>query len=284
MRAPFSDILVPLDGSPAAERALGPACALARRMAVPLRLLSRILPGEAEKRGAYLAGVAGRLAAGADADTRLIDRESIPDAIMDGLGPGTLVCMSSHGRSGLARGVMGSVTEALLRMIDRPTLVIGPHAGRPGPLDGRVVACIDGSLEADRAIEPARQWAEALDRPLWLIEVAGPTGAAGDLPIHDVVESGRLAMLARCVDGVSDWDMLHAKSPALSLAELAASETDPVALLVMATHGRTGWDRLRSGSVTTAAVQAASVPILVVPAHVDSASHGDLCLFPWLAA
>jgi nucleotide-binding universal stress UspA family protein len=85
---------------------------------------------------------------------------------------------------------MGSVTEALLRMIDRPTLIIGPHAGRPGPFDGRVVAGIDGSPESEQAIEPARHWAEALDRPLWLIQVTDPTRTAADILLRDVVESG----------------------------------------------------------------------------------------------
>jgi nucleotide-binding universal stress UspA family protein len=47
---------------------------------------------------------------------------------------------------------------------------------------------------------------------------------------------------------------------------MAASPSTPTALLVMATHGRTGWDRLRLGSVTTATVHAATVPVLVVPA------------------
>lgn len=91
-------------------------------------------------------------------------------------------------------------------------------------------------------------------------------------------------MLAQSVDGVSGWDVLHAKSPARALADLAASETDPVGLLVMATHGRTGWDRLRLGSVTTATVHSAPVPVLVVPAHVGSPARRDLCLFSWQEA
>jgi nucleotide-binding universal stress UspA family protein len=45
---------------------------------------------------------------------------------------------------------------------------------------------------------------------------------------------------------------------------MAAAE--PTALLVMATHGRTGWDRLRLGSVTTATLHRATVPVLVVSA------------------
>ena len=39
----------------------------------------------------------------------------------------------------------------------------------------------------------------------------------------------------------------------------------------MATHGRTGWDRLRLGSVTTATVHNATVPVLVVSAAPDRA-------------
>jgi nucleotide-binding universal stress UspA family protein len=47
---------------------------------------------------------------------------------------------------------------------------------------------------------------------------------------------------------------------------MASSSSTPTALLVMATHGRTGWNRLRLGSVTAATVHAATVPVLVVPA------------------
>jgi nucleotide-binding universal stress UspA family protein len=51
-----------------------------------------------------------------------------------------------------------------------------------------------------------------------------------------------------------------------ALAGLAASDMEPTALLAMATHGRTGWDRLRLGSVTAATIHAATVLVLVVPA------------------
>jgi nucleotide-binding universal stress UspA family protein len=276
MFAPFTEILVPLDGSPAAERALGPAHELARRTGVPLLLLSRVFPDDAGVRMGYLAGLADRLGPDVDVEFEVDDRESIPDAILDGMGPGTLVCMSSHGRGGLVRGVMGSVTEALLRIIDRPTLVVGPHAGEPASLDGRVVACVDGSPASERAIDPARQWAAALDQPLWLVQVADIARPAEDVVDGDVVESGHLASLGRRIDGVRAWELLHDKSPARALADLATSEADPVALLVMATHGRTGWDRLHLGSVTTATVHAARVPVLVVPAgeHGDAAEIG----------
>ena len=263
---PFTDILIPLDGSLAAERALGPALELAKRTAVPVRLLRRALADDRDEAVRYLAGVADRCAAVTDVETRVVDREHIPDAIAEGLGPGTLVCMSSHGRGGLARAVMGSVAEAVVRALDRPLLVVGPHVGGDASLVGRIVACVDGSRESEAALEPARRWSAALGLPLWLIEVGEPGALGAGAMQGDVYETSHVAGLARRLGGVEAWDVLHDSHPAHALVDMAASAAEPTALLVMATHGRTGWDRLRLGSVTTATVHGAAVPVLVVPA------------------
>ena len=268
---PFGDILVPLDGSAAAERALDPALRLAARSGVPVRVLRRALSEEKEEAAEYLAGVADRCAGITDLETQVVDRESIPDAIVEGLEPRTLVCMSSHGRGGLARAVMGSVAEALLRCIDRPTLVVGPHAAEGTTFTGWIVACVDGSHESERTLEPARRWAAALRLPLWLMEVGEPGVPPEWATRSDVLESAHVASLAARTGGVAGWDVLHDKDPAHALVAMAASPSTPTALLVMATHGRTGWDRLRLGSVTAATVHAATVhaatvPVLVIPA------------------
>jgi nucleotide-binding universal stress UspA family protein len=266
--AAFAEVVVPLDGSPEAERALAPALELVRRTGVPLRLISRVLQGEEETRSEYLAGLADRHAAVTDVETQVVRRDAIPDAILEAVVPGSLVCMSSHGRSGLSRAVMGSVAEALLRSMVQPALVVGPHvAERAAALDGRVVACIDGSDASLRTLEPAQRWAGALGLPLWLVEVGEPTGKPAEWATHgDAHEGGGLASLGARTAGVTAWEVLHARHPAEALVDLAASPSDPTALLVMATHGRTGWDRLRLGSVTSATVQRSTVPVLVVPA------------------
>jgi nucleotide-binding universal stress UspA family protein len=263
--APFSDILVPLDGSAAAERALRPALDLAARTGVRLRALRRALSDHKEATE-YLAAVADRCAPTTDLPTHVVDRESIPDAIIEELEPGTLVCMSSHGRGGLARAVIGSVAEALLRSLDRPVLVVGPHHVEAAAFSGRIVACIDGSDESCRTLAPARQWAGTLGLPLWLMEVIEPGVLPEWVDKDDVVEASHVAALAADLDGVAGWDVLHDTDPARALVTMARSPSTPTGLLVMATHGRSGWDRLRLGSVTIATVHAATVPVLVVPA------------------
>ena len=85
-------------------------------------------------------------------------------------------------------------------------------------------------------------------------------GATASAPLARLV---RLAWRPGDVDG---WDTYRSRHSARELAALAASSYHLTALLVMATHGRTGWDRLRLGSVTAAMVRAATVPVVVVPA------------------
>ena len=203
---PFTDILVPLDGSADAERALAPALELATRTGVPLRLLRQSPTDDKDVAAEYLAGVADRHAGGTAIETLVDNRESIPDAILDWLELGTLVCMSSHGRGGVARAVMGSVAEAVLRRLDRPALVVGPHVSDEATFSGRVVACVDGSTESELTLEPARRWAEMLDLPVWLVEVVAlPTSP--DLDTHrDVMESGRVEGLARRMGHVTGWE------------------------------------------------------------------------------
>jgi nucleotide-binding universal stress UspA family protein len=264
--APFTDILVPLDGSSSAERALGPALELARRTGVPLRVLSRALSDDKEELTEYLAGVADRFAGEVDIETLIVDRDSIPDAIAEGIDLDTLVCMSSHGRGGLARAMIGSVAEGVLRTLFEPALVVGPNFSEGRSLSGRVVACVDGSDESQRTIEPARRWAQMLDAPLWLVEVVEPEAAVELSKAGDVFETAEVARLARRVGGIDGWDVLHGEDPDRALADMAASATHPVGVLVMATHGRTGWDRVRLGSVTASTVRQATAPVLVVPA------------------
>jgi nucleotide-binding universal stress UspA family protein len=135
-------ILVPLDGSTLAESALTPAVDLAREhgarvvllRAAEAHTLPMVDPTEAQVRAVraaeeYLGDARGRVSrAGiADIDTSVWygpPAEAIVEAARHR--GADLIVMSSHGRSGLGRLVLGSVAETVLRATRVPILLIRP--------------------------------------------------------------------------------------------------------------------------------------------------------------
>jgi nucleotide-binding universal stress UspA family protein len=141
-------ILVPLHGSSLAEAALRPAVDFARDTGAKLVLLraaeahARPMadPTEAQVHAVrdaeqYLAEAKERVAAGGVADAEVSVWYGPPvEAIVEAarFRKADLIVMSSHGRSGLGRLVLGSIAESVLRSTSVPILLI-----RPGdaPLD-----------------------------------------------------------------------------------------------------------------------------------------------------
>ena len=140
-------ILVPLDGSVLGELALTPAVDLAREKGAKLVLLCAVEahttmtdPAEAQvavvrEAEGYLAGVCTRVVdAGVENVETSVWYGPPAEAIVEAArsrGAG-LIVMSSHGRSGLGRLVLGSVAESVLRATPTPILLI--RAGG-APLD-----------------------------------------------------------------------------------------------------------------------------------------------------
>jgi nucleotide-binding universal stress UspA family protein len=141
-------ILVPLDGSIVAEAALTPAVDLAREAGARLVLLraaqAHTLPmadpieaqvdvmREAQE---YLAAARARVTAAGVRDVEISAWygpavEAIVEAAR--YRHADLIVMSSHGRSGMSRLVLGSVAESVLRATAVPILLIRPDGA---PLD-----------------------------------------------------------------------------------------------------------------------------------------------------
>lgn len=149
--ATLTRLLVPLDGSELAEAALPVATTLAQRLGVPVQLVRAtnsamvlatlggsgpvlaVPPAELyEQLGSdlereattYLTGVAERLRAeGITASWEV--RSGSPYAeIADATEPGDLLVMTSHGRGGMMRWLLGSVAEKLVREAPAPVLLV----------------------------------------------------------------------------------------------------------------------------------------------------------------
>jgi len=265
----FESIIVPLDGTPEAEVALGPAVELIARQSGTLALLS--VTGSDEgvaARERYLMEVAERLEVTANAVALVAGR---PGAAIAGYaadhGP-ALVCMASHGQGRLATALFGSVTTEVVRAGVAPVLVVGPqYLASPKPWS-EVVVPLDGSANAAAAVPVATALADVIGAPLQLVEVLDPDQpqVMDDAEIAaDVLED---AMLRRVAQGLraggveAEWEVLHDRSPAKGLHRYLTGLERP--LVVMATHGRTGLAVATAGSVATALVHDATYPVVLI--------------------
>ena len=150
---PVRRLVVPLDGSELAAHALPVAHGLAKRLGLPVLLVNVVGPSAAIS--PLVAGgapsappVADHLRAETrDEAERKLERASrrfetagiavgrqvldgAAAALLDLMRPDDVVVMTSHGRSGLGRWLLGSVAEKLVRHGAAPVLLVRP--GAPG--------------------------------------------------------------------------------------------------------------------------------------------------------
>jgi nucleotide-binding universal stress UspA family protein len=140
--APFLPhrLIIPLDGMAAAERALPEAAELGRALGIPVLLLRVVEPGGDGARSrndegqaiAYLTEVAQRLwALGVQTTTKVVRDRGAADAIV-AEAAGDPVVMSTHARAPVARALLGSVADKVVRGTRGAVLVVPPSAaGKP---------------------------------------------------------------------------------------------------------------------------------------------------------
>lgn len=170
------------------------------------------------------------------------------------------LCMGTHGRRGLRRLVLGSVTEEVIRRVRSPVLTV--RRGIRGWPDGgprRVLTAVDLSPMTRPALAWAGRVAEATGASLEAVHVV--TTHAG------AAASGKRQRIHRAYgealpDGVDLDSEVLAGDPADRIT--GAAEEREVDLVVVATHGRSGPSRLVLGSVSEALVRRAPCPVLVV--------------------
>jgi nucleotide-binding universal stress UspA family protein len=94
--------------------------------------------------------------------------------------PGTLLCLSSHGRSGLRRVLLGSVAERVVREATTPVLVVGPEVRIAPPIVlPRTIVIAVGSLGDPHGVSSlGERWAALLDADVAKVHVGDPTAEA----------------------------------------------------------------------------------------------------------
>ena len=283
-------ILVPLDGSSLAERALPYAAALARAADARI-VLERVAPpaaGDAEGEARdYLNGVAARLGEpGLSVEIVVAAGEAvaeIAEAARDR--SADLLVMATHGRGGLGRWVYGSVAEALLARLPLPILLVRAWLPAPGGAllaeRPKLLAPLDGSALAEQALPVAERLADALSGELVLLRVVtrpdapfAPDWVAGP-ELGEEFERSKSeaeAYLRRLAEQLARSGRriqidVRAGEPGMTTEadtiETAGREHG-AALVVMTTHGYTGLQRLVLGSVTDAVLRRSTLPVVVL--------------------
>jgi nucleotide-binding universal stress UspA family protein len=297
-------VLIPLDGSELAEAAIQYACALSTVTAAALVLVRVVRAGRFDARDPatstdqalnetqqYLEHVAADLRGrafetitaaplGGDTAARIVEQVEQHGA--------NLVVMATHGRTGPRHWVLGSVAEAVLGTSPVPIVVVRAWQQHRTTLllqdRPRLLVPLDGSDFSEAALPAAAELADDLNGELVLTRIERvPRGPM-------LMDGGRVLILAEDREAVLRLagqtyltevaERLMQTYPALTIstdvrcAEPAAGIADAAeaanaALIVMATHGRTGLERVRLGSVAGETLHAGRVPLVLIrPADV----------------
>jgi len=195
----------------------------------------------------------------------------------------TLIGMTTHGRSGLNRWLLGSVAEKVLRATINPLLMV--RASPEGKADGEatlksIVVPLDGSGLADTVLPLVAPIAKKLRLEIFLfraysnpyspfISGGGHYAVNVDELLADIRDEARkyledkMAQLRK--HGVEEISYLLQEGDAADEIVSVARNT-PESLIVMCSHGRSGAKRWVLGSVTETVVRHSNSPVLVVRA------------------
>ena len=270
----FTRILIPLDGSPAAEAALALAELIPSQSA-------RLILIEADTKGPILVTAA-------EMDAWRAEREATSLAYLERAGQelrrqgravestfafgdpaaeiiraaadADLIAMSTHGRGAGGRIVFGSVADRVSRHAPTATLLVRAGGGAPTALT-RLVVPLDGSPLAETALPVAATLAGDLELPVHLLRVvehdfvrasiqAGAFAAAADARFQETINREAETYVSGQVQRLRNRDLAatgEARTGTPAEGLLAAIEASD--LVVMTTHGRGGVRRWLLGSV-----------------------------------
>lgn len=188
-----------------------------------------------------------------------------------------LIVMGTHGRRGPSRFLLGSVATQVVRASSAPVLTLRElDEGRPLAAIDHILVPIDFSGHSRTALRHATELARTYDADLQLIHVVqqpnypyfyAPVPAMPPVEqVHGLRERGKEA-LQKLVTEAGDATLDHRLEiidghPATEIVEFA--EGNGSDLIVTASHGLTGLDRLLLGSVSEQVVRTSKVPVLLM--------------------
>ena len=293
----FKRVLVPLDGSEAAEIVLPYVQEIAGRGGAQVEFVSvsEARLGDADTRhlyGSYLEQLTGRvrqrlweLGAGPAVEVRgevLIGRPADEILRYAEFTNASLIVMASRGASGEGPWLLGNIAAKVLRATGKPVVLVRASLSEPRArkqLVKRILVPLDGSLIGAAAIPFTEELAHAMNAEIVLLHSVQPVSVVATLAEvgtslpEAAVASVKREEAAAYLDSIKNelgTKRLKAStvvcdgSPAEQIIDYA--RTNAIDLIAMSSHGRTGIGRWVFGSVTDKVLHAGDLPVLVVRA------------------
>jgi nucleotide-binding universal stress UspA family protein len=182
------------------------------------------------------------------------------------------IVMPTHGRRGLQRFLLGSVTERVINTAEVPVIAVNPDRNRPLTYPPqRVLVPTDGSRGAELAVVEGIQVSKAMGATLHLLHVV-ETGSLGP-DARSILKESELAERANEVMGEASERAEEASlDPVTSVVKHGEpskvisdyiTEND-IDIAVLGTHGRTDFSRYVMGGVSAKLVRTSPVPVMWV--------------------
>ncbi|MBE2243435.1 MAG: universal stress protein [Burkholderiaceae bacterium] len=168
-----------------------------------------------------------------------------------------LIVVGRREKPGLLRRIVGTTTTKAIGSAGCSVLVVPEGATM---WHRRILLATDGSRFSDAAAVAAAKLAEVCRLPVSVISTIRASfsaeraaqAAEAAARVHDFLAARQIEV---------DQAVLNGEPNELILSTAAAFGAD---LIVIGTHGRTGWERLVVGSVTESVVKASPLPVLAV--------------------
>ncbi len=306
----YKRILVPLDGSRLAEQVLPYVRLLAYGFKSQVQLLHVIEPRplavaripDFGHRDRTTARVLNQIQAYLEkmADSLSKEELSVSFVVLQGSPsssivreaeqePGTLVAMSTRGRSGMARWVLGSVTDEVLHATRSPLLITrsqGEESSTSEVQLKKAIVPLDGSMLAEQVLPHVVSFAQVLGLSVALLRATPCTGEGSYLEYlggsyegfaQDVDERAvrylrEVGQRLRHQGVVTVEERLVHCDPAV--ATVAFDRESQHDLVAMATHGRPDLGRWLQGRVTDQVARHCRHPVLVIPVVEENSRGG----------
>jgi nucleotide-binding universal stress UspA family protein len=292
----YERIMVPLDGSDAAEMALPYAEEITAKTGAELLLVSVTEPSLDEKDHlyeSYLERIEGRVLSeleswGVAGEPTVHSEVLVGSPASEIIGYAderdvSLIIMASRGRSRKGPWQMGHIAAKVLRATNRPALLVrapvDEMARSQHRLVKRILVPLDGSDVGEAALPWAVELAQQLETELILYQVVkhvmvlATEGAAMSSEMYEEEEKFRRAAAKAYLEdigkaalekGLNISHALGSGPPADQIIDYA--EANEIDLIAMSTHGRSGISRWVFGSVTDKVLHSGNTAVLTVRA------------------